>query len=60
MLHEFADRLEGVSLDDSIKSLIPLRPDELKYEVRQTAVQVKWVLGYTVMSKSRNVVQDKG
>lgn len=55
VLHEFTERLP---ID--MGELIPLRPDELKYESRPSAVRVKWVLGYTVMSQSRNVVQDKG
>jgi hypothetical protein len=45
----------------NLQKLIPLRADELKYEtIPRPAVAVKWALGYTVISKSRNVVKDKG
>lgn len=61
LLQEFASPLSLKSISD----LIPLRADQLKYDLAspssvQPGVQVKWVLGYTVLSKARNVVKDRG
>ncbi|KAI9634485.1 uncharacterized protein MKK02DRAFT_28223 [Dioszegia hungarica] len=61
LLQEFASPLGLKSISD----LIPLRADQLKYDLAspssvQPGVQVKWVLGYTVLSKARNVVKDRG
>jgi hypothetical protein len=65
VLHEFQPLVSSSILSNQIPTgldkLIPLREDELKYETEpKPALTVKWALGYTVISKSRNVVKDKG
>ncbi|KAI5454670.1 hypothetical protein NCC49_003561 [Naganishia albida] len=62
-LQEFITKLPsglfkaGTSLDQ----LVPLDDESRAAEPERTAgVEVEWVLGYTVISKSRNIVQDKG
>ncbi|CAD6581674.1 MAG: hypothetical protein TREMPRED_003062 [Tremellales sp. Tagirdzhanova-0007] len=67
LLHEFAqslsqtDKLDRLSNEHPLARLIPLRPDGLKYDDRaQRGVSVRWVLGYTLYSRARNVVNDKG
>lgn len=62
LLQEFSSPL---NLSSALSNLIPLRADQLKYDLAsstaaQPGVQVKWVLGYTVLSKARNVVKDRG
>jgi hypothetical protein len=62
VLQEFSTPL---GLPQALSELIPLRKDHLKYDLlspgaKQAGIQVKWVLGYTVLSKARNVVKDKG
>ncbi|ORX34140.1 hypothetical protein BD324DRAFT_166633 [Kockovaella imperatae] len=44
-----------------LENLIPLREDGLKYDPNvEPDLRVNWVLGYTLVSKTRNVVKDKG
>ncbi|WVR05571.1 hypothetical protein IAU60_002590 [Kwoniella sp. DSM 27419] len=65
LLSEFVpkiSRLGGVQLDTSkLEKIIPMRDDNLKFdEGVERGVSVKWVLSYTLVSKTRNVVKDKG
>ncbi|GFZ43377.1 hypothetical protein JCM24511_01097 [Saitozyma sp. JCM 24511] len=66
LLQEFSSPLStllgsGPSSEPSpLSKLIPLREDMLKYETVPPGVAVRWVLGYTVVSKARHLVQDKG
>ncbi|WVQ85713.1 hypothetical protein IAT38_007879 [Cryptococcus sp. DSM 104549] len=51
---ELAGKLE------KLDKQIPVRADGLKFEEGQAGVEVRWVLSYTVLSRPRNVVEDKG
>ncbi|KAK1927682.1 hypothetical protein DB88DRAFT_478877 [Papiliotrema laurentii] len=59
-----ANRVNGNATAEESQPLsepIPLREDGLKYdESAKRGVAVRWVLGYTLVSKSRNVLKDKG
>ncbi|KAL7423556.1 hypothetical protein Q5752_001136 [Cryptotrichosporon argae] len=61
ILHEFAPVLSSVSGAPKIGALIPLAPGGEAYEPASApAVDVGWVLSYTLLSRTRNVVKDKG
>ncbi|OXG90807.1 hypothetical protein C345_01539 [Cryptococcus neoformans A2-102-5] len=66
VLQEFLPAIRKIVPEQQAKefskldSLIPLRQDGLKFEDVETGVQVRWVLSYTVLSTTRNVVEDKG
>nr|XP_019007619.1 uncharacterized protein I206_07634 [Kwoniella pini CBS 10737]OCF46400.1 hypothetical protein I206_07634 [Kwoniella pini CBS 10737] len=65
LLQEFSIKLNdltnGEFNNSSLENLINLREDGLKFQENvEKAVQVKWVLSYTLVSKTRNVVKDKG
>ncbi|KAK4686914.1 hypothetical protein P7C73_g3196, partial [Tremellales sp. Uapishka_1] len=57
LLQEFSPSSEWLN---NVGELVPLRADGLKYERDSSSVTVRWVLGYTLVSKMRNVVKDKG
>ncbi|KIS01706.1 hypothetical protein L804_01585 [Cryptococcus deuterogattii 2001/935-1] len=66
VLQEFLPAIRKIIPEEQVKELnkldnsIPLRQDGLKFEDVETGVQVRWVLCYTALSTSRNVVKDKG
>ncbi|WVQ96976.1 hypothetical protein IAU59_004085 [Kwoniella sp. CBS 9459] len=65
LLSEFAPRLHELSSSafDSAKLEKPIgmREDGLKFdESVPRAVDIRWVLSYTLVSKTRNVLKDKG
>nr|XP_018265042.1 uncharacterized protein I303_03224 [Kwoniella dejecticola CBS 10117]OBR87200.1 hypothetical protein I303_03224 [Kwoniella dejecticola CBS 10117] len=65
LLQEFSGNLSDLT-DGEVKSPalgqpIGVRADGLKFqEDAEKGVEVKWVLSYTLVSKTRNVVKDKG
>ncbi|OCF75303.1 hypothetical protein I204_04156 [Kwoniella mangroviensis CBS 8886] len=64
LLQEFSSKLSsltGGTIDSSLLGkLIGVDGDGLKFEEKRGAVDVRWVLSYTLVSKTRNVVKDKG
>ncbi|KAK8865606.1 hypothetical protein IAR55_000750 [Kwoniella newhampshirensis] len=66
LLQEFVPALKTVGRPpksvDRLERLIPVRADGLKFETEQVekGLEVRWVLSYTLVSKTRNVVKDKG
>jgi hypothetical protein len=59
ILQEFASHLPSQSTQP-LSKLIPLDAEGKWDKQAESAVTVKWILGYTVVSSSRNVVEDKG
>ncbi|WVF70988.1 hypothetical protein IAT40_005784 [Kwoniella sp. CBS 6097] len=65
LLSEFAIKLDELSSSSinsgSLEKSIGLREDGLKFdESVPRGVAVRWVLSYTLVSKTRNVLKDKG
>lgn len=59
ILQEFASHLPDQS-GRPLSQLIPLDPQGQWDTSARRGVAVRWVMGYTVVSSSRNVVEDKG
>ena len=61
ILQEFASHLPPTQQSQTpLADLIPLGDDGKWDEKASRGVDVRWVLGYTVVSSTRNVVEDKG
>ncbi|WWC96638.1 hypothetical protein V866_003510 [Kwoniella sp. B9012] len=64
LLQEFSSKMSGLTggtIDSNLLGkLIGVVGDGLKFEEKRAAVDVRWVLSYTLVSKTRNVVKDKG
>ncbi|WWD18217.1 hypothetical protein CI109_102667 [Kwoniella shandongensis] len=65
LLQEFVPALGAIGQPQpslqKLGKLIPVREDGSKFDdQRETGVEVRWVLSYTLVSKTRNVVKDKG
>ncbi|WWC88202.1 uncharacterized protein L201_003107 [Kwoniella dendrophila CBS 6074] len=64
LLQEFSSKISDLTNEkiNSLQNQIPLREDGLKFDSEKvkSSVDVKWVLSYTLVSKTRNVVKDKG
>jgi hypothetical protein len=59
ILQEFASHLPSQS-KQPLTQLVPLDTDGKWDDRAAKAVDIIWVLGYTLVSSSRNVVEDKG
>lgn len=59
ILQEFATHLP-TQAKQPLAQLVPLDAEGKWDDKAPKAVDIKWVLGYTLVSSSRNVVEDKG
>ncbi|ORY24703.1 hypothetical protein BCR39DRAFT_546348 [Naematelia encephala] len=61
LLSEFNDKINTLGVSHGAGDVILLRKDGLKFEQGgKLAVDVRWVLSYTLVSSTRGLVRDKG